>query len=95
MLLNHGHEVGIRRKSLLFPVKMVSLENIDDTVTMYIGPQHQQEYYDYADLNPKRVLFNPAPKILSLKLWHKARGIDVEEACTLVLYYSLMGRILI
>jgi uncharacterized protein len=31
-----------------------------DTVTLYIGPQHQPEHYDYIlSLKPKRVIFNP------------------------------------
>ena len=31
-----------------------------DSVTLYIGPQHQEEWYNYIiGLNPKRVIFNP------------------------------------
>src|ERR1700761_6513040 len=31
-----------------------------DTVTMYLGPSNQKEYYDYIiSLHPKRIIFNP------------------------------------
>src|SRR4051812_8687773 len=31
-----------------------------DTVTLYLNPQRQQEYYDYIlSLHPKRIIFNP------------------------------------
>src|SRR5689334_2804687 len=31
-----------------------------DTVTLYLNPRNQVEYYDYIlNLNPKRIIFNP------------------------------------
>ncbi|WP_299579371.1 CoA-binding protein [uncultured Sunxiuqinia sp.] len=57
-----------------------------DTVTLYVGPRHQPDYYDYLfELNPRRVIFNPGTENQELiqKLEHK--GIEAEEACTLVL----------
>ena len=31
-----------------------------DTVTLYLNPTHQQEYYNYIlSLHPKRIIFNP------------------------------------
>src|SRR5215210_2140004 len=31
-----------------------------DTVTLYLNPLHQQQYYDYiVSLHPKRIIFNP------------------------------------
>src|SRR4030095_6099064 len=31
-----------------------------DTVTLYLNPEHQEEYYDYIiSLHPKRIIFNP------------------------------------
>ncbi|MFN4145097.1 MAG: CoA-binding protein [Runella sp.] len=61
------------------------LENID-TVTLYIGPQHQPEWYDYVlTLKPKRVIFNPGtenPEFQQILLQH---NIEALEACTLVL----------
>src|SRR5688572_13310582 len=47
-----GHEIlDLRKKP---PIKDV------DTVTLYIGPQNQPEWYDYIiSLKPKRIIFNP------------------------------------
>ena len=56
------------------------------TVSMYIGPQRQSEYYDQIEaLKPQRVIFNPGTEndVFASRL--RAIGIEVEEACTLVL----------
>lgn len=91
MLLNHGHEVellGIKKGEVAsIPIQngFPALENID-TVTMYIGPQHQAEYYDYIlGLHPKRIVFNPGTENPEFETLAQSKGIDVEEACTLVL----------
>ena len=35
-------------------------ENDVDTVTLYLNPKNQVEYYDYIlNLHPKRIIFNP------------------------------------
>ncbi|MFT5602559.1 MAG: putative CoA-binding protein [Flavobacteriales bacterium] len=57
-----------------------------DTVTLYIGPKNQPEYFDQIiALKPKRVIFNPGTEnpIFYSKLNEAA--IHYEEACTLVL----------
>jgi uncharacterized protein len=57
-----------------------------DTVTLYLNPLHQQEYYDYIlSLNPKRIIFNPGTENDAFETMAKKRGIAVMEACTLVL----------
>jgi uncharacterized protein len=57
-----------------------------DTVTLYLNPLHQQEYYDYIlSLNPKRIIFNPGTENDAFETLAKERGIAVMEACTLVL----------
>jgi predicted CoA-binding protein len=57
-----------------------------DTVTLYVGPQHQESYYDYViGLKPKRVIFNPGTENTEFQLLLKKNGIDYEEACTLVM----------
>ncbi len=57
-----------------------------DTVTLYLNPKRQEEYYDYIiGLHPKRVIFNPGtenPKFMNLLA---EKGIISEIACTLVL----------
>ena len=57
-----------------------------DTVTMYIGPQRQPEYYDYiVGLKPRRVIFNPGTENSEFETLLTEKGIIAEEACTLVL----------
>lgn len=56
------------------------------TVTLYIGPQHQDEWYDYIlSLKPKRIIFNPGTENQELMNLAKTNGIEVVPACTLVL----------
>lgn len=57
-----------------------------DTVTMYLGEKHQAEYYDYLlTLKPRRIIFNPGAENEELADIAKTNGIEVLEACTLVL----------
>jgi hypothetical protein len=57
-----------------------------DTVTLYLNPQIQKEYYDYIiSLHPKRVIFNPGTENEELADRLKILGIQPVEACTLVL----------
>jgi predicted CoA-binding protein len=60
-------------------------ENID-TVTLYLNPKRQEEYYDYIiSLNPNRVIFNPGTENFKFDKLLQERGIEVQVACTLVL----------
>lgn len=90
-LLAHGHEIELLgvRPDVVFG-KNVDTERKDyaaiDTVTLYIGPKHQPEYYDYVlSLKPKRVVFNPGTENLEFESLLTQNGIEAEEACTLVL----------
>ena len=57
-----------------------------DTVTLYINPTIQREYYDYIiSLNPRRVIFNPGTENPELYTLLKENNIESEVACTLVL----------
>jgi predicted CoA-binding protein len=57
-----------------------------DTVTLYLNPLHQKEYYDYIlSLKPKRVIFNPGAENEELSKLAKDNGIQPIEACTLVM----------
>lgn len=57
-----------------------------DTVTLYLNPKRQEEFYDYIiTLKPNRVIFNPGtenPEFIKLLQEH---NIKAEIACTLVL----------
>jgi uncharacterized protein len=57
-----------------------------DTVTLYLNPARQKEYYDYIlSLHPKRIIFNPGTENDELYGLAQAKGIEVQEACTLVM----------
>ncbi|MEX0995782.1 MAG: CoA-binding protein [Flavobacteriaceae bacterium] len=57
-----------------------------DTVTLYVNPKNQEEYYQYIiDLKPKRVIFNPGTENPEFYNLLKENDIEVEVACTLVL----------
>jgi uncharacterized protein len=63
----------------------VPFKNID-TVTLYLNPLHQKEYYDYIfSLQPKRIIFNPGTENEELADLARQKGIIPQEACTLVL----------
>ena len=57
-----------------------------DTVTLYLSPMHQKDYYDYIlSLHPRRVIFNPGAENPELATLARANGIEPVEACTLVM----------
>ena len=57
-----------------------------DTITFYLNPTHQKEYYDYIlSLKPKRLIFNPGAENDELIALAKKNNIQTLEACTLVL----------
>ena len=91
MLKNHGHEVvpvGIRKGEVAgMAIHTNRPQATDvDTVTLYVGPKNQPDWYDYIlDLQPKRILFNPGTENPELERLAQQRGIQTEEACTLVL----------
>ena len=61
------------------------LEDID-TITLYLGPERQREYYDYIlSLKPKRIIFNPGTENNELAALAETNGIETVEACTLVM----------
>ena len=90
-LLAHGHEIemlGLKPDTIFD--KTIDTEKKQytglDTVTMYLGPQRQAEYYDYiVSLKPKRVIFNPGTENPELENILTQNGIECEIACTLVL----------
>src|SRR5690606_31273944 len=90
-LRQHQHPVvAIGKKNTIVndvPVEKEkkSFENID-TVTLYLNPRNQQEYYDYIlSLNPKRIIFNPGTENEELESLAKEKGIQTMQACTLVM----------
>ncbi|WP_025761817.1 CoA-binding protein [Dyadobacter tibetensis] len=63
----------------------IAWENID-TVTLYINPSKQPEYYDYIiSLQPKRVIFNPGTENEAFRQILISKNIVPVVACTLVM----------
>lgn len=90
-LVNHGNSVeavGLKKgmvAGVAISTEKEDFENID-TVTLYLNPKRQEEYYDYIiSLKPKRVIFNPGTENPEFyEMLHK-NNIETEVACTLVL----------
>jgi predicted CoA-binding protein len=90
-LRRHGHPVVAigKRPSQVgdvnFGKEKIQFTDID-TVTLYLNPMHQKQYYDYIlSLRPKRIIFNPGAENKELATLARENGIDPVEACTLVL----------
>src|SRR5581483_8307409 len=90
-LRKHEHPVAAigRKKGRVLDVDITTektpLETVD-TITLYLNPAHQKEYYDYIlSLHPKRIIFNPGAENDELYNLAQKNGIQPLEACTLVL----------
>ena len=90
-LQNHQHTVypiGIK-KGVINGLEIINTkpELLDiDTITLYIGPENQPEWYEYIlTLKPKRLIFNPGTENSELIAIAQTNGIETEIACTLVL----------
>jgi len=56
------------------------------TITLYIGPGRQNEYYDLVlNSKPVRVIFNPGTENDEFEKLLRENGIETIEACTLVM----------
>ena len=57
-----------------------------DTITLYLAPQNQKIWYeDILKIKPKRLIFNPNTENPELAYLAHEAGIEVIEACTLVM----------
>lgn len=90
-LVQHGHDVvAIGNRTAMVDAVAIQTdlpeeENVD-TVTLYLNPMRQKEYYDYIlSLKPNRIIFNPGTENDELEELAKKSGIETIEACTLVL----------
>ena len=86
-----GHPVAAigRKHTLVGDVTIETDKKVFEdihTVTLYLNPIHQKEYYTYIiSLRPKRIIFNPGAENDDLYKLAKQNGIEPKEACTLVL----------
>ncbi|WP_411768308.1 CoA-binding protein [Winogradskyella sp. A3E31] len=90
-LVSHGHQVvafGLRSGNVSGIEIDTELKNYEaiDTVTLYLNPTRQEQYYEYIiGLQPKRVIFNPGTENPEFYQLLKDANIDFEVACNLVL----------
>lgn len=90
-LAQHGHipiPVGLKAGAIgdfeILPGHPM-IEDVD-TVTLYVGPKHEDTYIDYIlSLAPRRVIFNPGAENQGFADTARKAGIVVENACTLVM----------
>lgn len=96
MLTEYGNEIvpiGIK-KGEMFGKEILDIRSKPtvtdiDTLTLYIGPDHQPEWYDYLlSLKPKRIIFNPGTENEEFQEKATQQGVEVLEACTLVMLRS-------
>lgn len=90
-LVAAGHEIvniGVKKGELAGMPILLAAAPLPDihTVTLYVGPKIQQQYYDYLiRTKPKRIIFNPGTENPALATLAEESGIEVVNACTLVL----------
>ncbi|MFN3840703.1 MAG: CoA-binding protein [Cyclobacteriaceae bacterium] len=93
LLAEYGHEfvpVGIKSgnvfgKTILDLRQRPAIHDVH-TVTMYIGPRNQPEWYDYIiSLKPSRIIFNPGSENSEFEKLLKTHHIEPVFACTLVM----------
>ena len=93
-LAKYGHEaipLGIRTGEIIGKEIITDRPTLTDidTVTMYVGPQNQENWIDYIySLNPKRIIFNPGTENSDFINDARKKGIDVLTTCTLILLDS-------
>jgi len=96
MLREYDHNIvpiGIKQgevagEEILDIRKKPAIKDVD-TITLYIGPRHQPEWYEYLlSLKPKRIIFNPGTENDEFEKLAESRGIEAMQACTLVLLRS-------
>jgi len=91
LLVEHGIEVvalGIRKGKIGDEDIILDRPSFNDihTVTLYVGPKHQEPWLDYlASLKPERIIFNPGTENPKARAYFATHRIFTEEACTLVL----------
>lgn len=92
LLQQHGHEVtpihpAIKEiEGIAVLASLAEVAQPIDTVTMYVGAARSNDLADsMIAAAPRRVIFNPGSENPALAEKLTAAGIEVEEACTLIL----------
>ena len=90
-LINYGEQVyafGMEEgvvNGVVINTECIPISELD-TVTLYIGPHRQYQFYDcIISLKPDRVIFNPGSENPEFYQLLKENNIKVEVACSMVL----------
>jgi len=91
LLKSYGHKVyayGIKKGSI--DEESIHLEwpeeGTIDTITLYVGPEGQKPMYEtILNIKPRRIIFNPGTENPELEALAQQKGIQILEACTLVM----------
>ena len=72
------------------PVATVADIDVEvDVLTMYVNAKRSSDMEEMIlNLKPKKIIFNPGAENSDLEEKCKAAGIEVENACTLILLHS-------
>jgi hypothetical protein len=93
-LLRYGYEVvpvGIKEGEIGGEEIITEKKPVKNlhTVTIYLQPANQVEYYDYIiQQDPRRIIFNPGAENQELKSLAERKGIETIDACTLIMLNS-------
>lgn len=89
-LRKNGHEViavGAKNGKVedVSIVTEIPQENVH-TISLYLNPDRQKPFYEQLlQLHPNRIIFNPGTENETFKQLAKDAGVEVLEACTLVM----------
>ncbi|MCF8380258.1 MAG: CoA-binding protein [Bacteroidales bacterium] len=90
-LIKHGFEaipLGLKTGEIAGIEILTGKPKIENlhTISLYIGPARQIEYYDYfLSLNPKRIIFNPGTYNYELIEMAENNNIECEVSCALIM----------
>lgn len=90
-LVAHQHPtvaLGLKEGTVAGVTIKTGMPNFEaiDTVSLYLNPQRQKDYYNYIiALKPRRVIFNPGTENEEFMELLTKNDISFEIACTLVL----------
>lgn len=92
MLLERGHAVvpvnpgHVEIEGLPVARNLTAIAQPIDTITLYVSPERLPGHLDeLLRLHPRRVIFNPGTEAPDIEGRLRQAGIEVMEACTLVL----------
>ena len=93
-LIRYGYQVipvGIKEGEIAGKPIQTNKPTVKDihTVTIYLNPEKQKEYYDYLlGLHPRRIIFNPGAENPEFKKKALEKDVEVVEDCTLIMLNS-------